>query len=56
MNLLDRRSLLLALAVELGCSSLALPVFAAGPANLDARGVAIHGCDPRWPASSRASR
>ena len=46
MNLFDRRSLLLALAVGLGCSSLALRAFAAGPANLDGRGVAIHGYDP----------
>jgi YHS domain-containing protein len=37
-----RRSLLLALAT----APLAFPVLAAGPANVDARGVAIHGHDP----------
>jgi len=37
-----RRSLLLALAA----APLAFPVLAAGPANVDARGVAIHGHDP----------
>ena len=36
-----RRSLLLALAA----APLAFPVLAAGPANVDARGVAIHGHD-----------
>ena len=37
-----RRLLLLALAA----ACLPLPTLAAGPANLDARGVAIHGHDP----------
>ena len=46
MNLFRRRNLLLALAVGLGCSSWVAPAFAAGPANLDGRGVAIHGYDP----------
>lgn len=37
-----RRSVLIALAA----APLALPAFAAGPANVDAQGVAIHGHDP----------
>lgn len=46
MKLFNRRGLVLALAVGLGCSSLAAPALAAGPANLDGHGVAIHGYDP----------
>jgi YHS domain-containing protein len=43
MHLFTRRNLLLAIAMGLGCAA---PAFAAGPLNLDGRGVALHGYDP----------
>lgn len=46
MQMFHRRNQQLALALGLGCSSWVSPAFAAGPANLDGRGVAIHGHDP----------
>ncbi len=45
MHLMTRRNLLIAMAMAMGLGS-ASPAFAAGPLNLDGRGVALHGYDP----------